>query len=377
MASQNIVANSTNISINVGNSYTAQNPSGFVVETQNFASSVVSGIQNTFSYIGDVYSPQSIFDAGKFYGEKIGDFLDGDGGISETLDTLPDSKRVTVSTYGNGIVQVDPTLNWMNPAHPTQLAYDALNIIAGHNTANDRWRSELEPTTEAIANVLENGNKAVFTSGVNVSGLPEESLVKLFSSLDIPEGTTLRVGHSFGDQPTLLSGGYDNGGKFILFSQRISSSESKNIMDQEGIKPEQVLTINCAGDFPHQPNWGKLFDVNTYLSDICTGGLSSIYSNLPGAFIENIGSFWDTAYHGYEDVPGSGYHLFIDSDGDKFNDNIHSFGKNHGVIDLATSNEIIWGHIATPSGEIIKINGKNINDVINSFLRNAVEKDFG
>ena len=263
--------------------------------------------------------------------------------IIETINLLPAEKLVKVTVREQGISQVDARLNWFNPRNIVQFLYDAESAFV---TANSRWAKAAKITAKKITDELASGQTKIFTPGVNSSGYTKGVLLGWINSLDIPQGVKVRIGHSFGTHAITLSTLQDPEGKIVLLSQRINEKETKHILDKAGVKPEQLLTINCAGDFPHQP------------CDFCI--------LLRG----DIVGFIKSAFHGYESGPVTGYHLYIEKDGKKFNKWKWFPGANHGVQELSMNNEKIWGKLVCPDGKVIKYDdGKyRINDIINSFL---------
>ena len=303
-----------------------------------------------------------------------------DGGVAETLNLLSDDKLVAVTVHDKGVSQVDVRLNWFNPKHLDQVAGDLCTLMY---TGNSRWGRDAKLAANSIVAEIKSGQHEIFTPGVNSDGFPKETLVQWFASLNVPEDLIVLVGHSFGTHATMLSGELCNNDKvrYILFSQRISVDEQAQIMKEGGIKPQQVLTINCAGDFPHGPNWGALFDFRTYFARVSSSVSGAFTNNITGAFIENIGKLWNSAFHGYENIdPNTGYHLFINWDGKDFNANkdmLFNIGTNHGVIDLAINNQPIRGYIVTSQGETLIVKNVTMNDVVKGFINNNLKQVLG
>ena len=79
--------------------------------------------------------------------------------------------------------------------------------------------------------------------------------------------------------------------------------------------------------------------------------------------------FLDSTYHGYEAVKGTGYHLYITSDGQQFN--LQGLpGRNHGITNLSRDNEFVTGYIITPDNQRKDFKDAVFNRILNDFLNN-------
>ena len=134
--------------------------------------------------------------------------------------------------------------------------------------ANVRWTKAITDAVPKIVNLMKDAaNKFIFTPGVN-SGIqsvdhPEYRSMSEIQILADPFSTSpqkIMFAHSAGTEAQLRAlveakkAGEDlSQFKFVFASPRVRRDTFNMYLDQAGIKPDQVLVVTAAGDYPHWP----------------------------------------------------------------------------------------------------------------------------
>jgi len=165
------------------------------------------------------------------------------------------------------IAAADMKLDWIGDAE-TMVKDFAASAGLLWIPANVRWAKAVNDAVPQIVNLMKDAaNKFIFTPGVN-SGIqsaehptyrfmPEIQLIG--DSFSTSPKTTM-FAHSAGTEAQLKAilkakqDGQDlSQFKFVFASPRVRRETFNDYLDQAKIRPDQVLVVTAAGDYPHSP----------------------------------------------------------------------------------------------------------------------------
>ena len=154
-------------------------------------------------------------------------------------------------------------------------------------TANRRWKQEVNDAAPSLAaEIQDKSNKFIFVPGVNstVGGAMANDIsyaeVNKIADVFHVANTDKQVVfcHSAGTQVCLESLKDAKADFYIFASPRVSRSTFEQMIHDAGLKPEQVLVVTAADDYPHWPT-DVIFDPEKLAMDIAKGNLVDAVHN--------------------------------------------------------------------------------------------------
>ena len=179
-----------------------------------------------------------------------------------------------------GVANVDMELTY--PEIPTNRddvleilgpAYDLARYIAGNHAD---WHMAIVNAIPEVGALVANGDaKFVYIAGINDTGKSTTELEHMKNSLQTNK--TVVVGHSAGTETAIRSAFCAKADKYIIASPRMTPEKFCAIMQESGVRPDQVIIVSTKGDFY---NWGWTYE------DSAPSHWTSIYiENGPGVSI--------------------------------------------------------------------------------------------
>ncbi len=170
-----------------------------------------------------------------------------------TFGMLPEPKTTVTLDRNRGVAQVDMALTWPDPALSDVFGFLPLWIASN----NIEWSTATRDAVAEIGSLIGNGDASfIFTPGVNSDGLTLDQIAQLKASLGSDK--KIVVGHSAGTEAVVRAMFTIKADKYILASPRMNSFELLKMMNDAGIKPEQVIVVTTRGDFPSDDLLGNI-----------------------------------------------------------------------------------------------------------------------
>jgi len=286
----------------------------------------VPSVEERQYYLNQGYSDEDmrsfkqlyIYDAENI-GNEVATYIYDEGGrlIKETASNNQAKKvwevAVRLMSDGNaqtyvtldrtkGVANVDMELTYPDEPVTPEVLIQATELLRylGNNNAN--WHTAIMDAVPEVGSIIANKDaQFVFIAGINSSGKTTDQLYAMKESLQTSKSVV--VGHSAGTETALRSAFAAKADKYIIASPRMKPETFYGIMQEAGVRPDQVVIVSTKGDIW---NWGGSY------ADHAPNNWTSIYiENGPGVDVLDPASSHSVPIEGW--LSGESYSVRINN----------------------------------------------------------------